>query len=60
MKRLLSLIQSVLAAFIGVQKEDKYREDISSNSPWPYILVGIVMTLLFVLLLILLVRWLTS
>lgn len=60
MKRWLAIIQSVLASFIGVQKEEKRREDFNSNSPWPFIVTGIVMTLLFVLLLVLLVRWLTS
>lgn len=60
MKYWLSVIQSVLAAFIGVQKEEKRQEDFKANSPWPFILTGIVMTLLFVLLLVLLVRWLTS
>jgi len=60
MKHWLAIIQSVLAAFIGVQKEEKRREDFNANSPWPFIATGIVMTLLFVLLLVLLVRWLTS
>lgn len=59
-RSILSVIQSVLAAFIGVQSEDKRQQDFEKNSPWPYIIVGLVMTLILILLLVLLVRWVTA
>jgi len=60
MKSLLSVIKSVLAAFIGVQSEQKRQEDFKKTSPWPFIVTGVIMTLTFVVLLILLVRWITQ
>ena len=59
MKSLLSVIQSVLAAFFGVQSEQKRRQDFKHASPWPFIMTGILLTLILVILLVLLVRWLT-
>lgn len=59
-RSILSVIQSVLAAFIGVQSEDKRQQDFQKSSPWPYIITGIVMTLLLIFLLVMLVRWLTG
>ncbi|WP_176330050.1 DUF2970 domain-containing protein [Oceanospirillum sanctuarii] len=59
-RSILSVIQSVLAAFIGVQSEDKRQQDFQKSSPWPYIITGIVMTLLLIFLLVMLVRWLTE
>jgi len=41
--------KSVMAAFIGVQKADNHRADFSKKSAMPFIVVGIVMTILFVL-----------
>ncbi len=59
-RSILSVIQSVLAAFIGVQSEDKRQQDFQKSSPWPYIITGIVMTLLLIFLLVMLVRWLAE
>lgn len=59
-RSILSVIQSVLAAFIGVQSEDKRQHDFGKNSPWPYILVGITMTVILIFLLVILVRWITA
>lgn len=60
MSSFLAVLQSVLAAFIGVQNEHKRTEDFSQPSPWPYIITAIVMTLILILLLVLLVRWLSG
>lgn len=40
--------KSVMAAMIGVQKSDNLREDFSKKSAMPFIVVGIVLTVLFV------------
>jgi len=45
----LNAIKSVMAAMIGVQKADTLREDFSKKSAMPFIVAGIVMTVLFVL-----------
>jgi hypothetical protein len=42
------VIKSVLAAFLGVQKEQRRREDFEEGRPLPFIVVGVVMGLLFV------------
>lgn len=60
MKTFLSTVRSVLAAFIGVQSEKNRQLDFRSESAWPFIITGIILTLLLVTLLILLVRWLTQ
>ncbi|MBB1486879.1 DUF2970 domain-containing protein [Oceanospirillum sediminis] len=60
MKSFLSIVRSVLAAFLGVQSEKNRQQDFKSGSAWPFIVTGIMLTVLFVILLILLVRWLTQ
>jgi hypothetical protein len=55
MKTLLNLIQSVLAAFIGIQKNSKFNDDdkfIEKNGFLPYLLVGLLLALIFILLII--------
>jgi len=47
---LLSIIFSVLAAFFGVQSEKNRTRDFQHGRPIHYILVGLIMTLLFILL----------
>ncbi len=49
---LFSLIQSVLAAMIGVQSEEKRKEDFENGHPGNYIFIGIVMVLIFIFSLI--------
>ncbi|EWG99276.1 DUF2970 domain-containing protein [Halomonas sp. BC04] len=51
------VIKSVLAAFLGVQKEQQRREDFEKGNPMAFILVGIVMALLFVGLIALVAIW---
>ena len=45
----LKAIKSVMAAMIGVQKADTLRGDFSKKSAMPFIVAGILMTMLFVL-----------
>lgn len=45
----LKAIKSVMAAMIGVQKADNLREDFSKKTAMPFIVAGILMTILFVL-----------
>ncbi|RCV86649.1 DUF2970 domain-containing protein [Billgrantia montanilacus] len=51
------VIKSVLAAFLGVQKDARRREDFEEGNPMAFILVGIVMALLFVGLIALVAIW---
>jgi hypothetical protein len=53
--RVWQVVRSVFAAAIGVQSEKNRKEDFQSTSIWPFIVGGIVFTVLFVLVLILLV-----
>jgi len=43
-------IKSVLAAFLGVQKDARRREDFSSQRPGTFIVAGLLMGGVFVLL----------
>ena len=52
MKILLNIIQSVLAAFIGIQKNSKFNDDdkfIEKNGFMPYLLVGLFLALIFII-----------
>ncbi len=44
----LRVIKSVLSAMIGVQKKKNLKEDFSKSSATPFIVAGIIMTLLFI------------
>lgn len=50
------LILSLLAALVGVQSNRNRMADFRSTSIWPFVIGGVLFTLLFVLALILLVR----
>lgn len=56
LKRLKRLIISLLAGLVGVQSDKNRRDDFGSGSIWPFVIGGVVMTVLFVLGLIVLVR----
>ena len=43
------VISSVLAAAIGVQSEENRKRDFASDSIWPFVIGGVIFTLLFVL-----------
>ena len=55
---LFKIIQSVLSAFIGIQKNSKLNEDnnfIEKHGFMPYLLVGLCLALIFILSLIFIV-----
>ncbi len=47
-----ALTLSILAAALGVQTEENRQRDFSQKSPLPYILGGLIFTVLFVLTLV--------
>ena len=52
MKTLLNIIQSVLAAFIGIQKNSKFNDDdkfVEKNGFMPYLLVGLALAIIFII-----------
>ncbi|MES1943365.1 hypothetical protein PC39_04577 [Salinisphaera sp. PC39] len=49
-------IMSVLAAFFGVQSSTNRQRDFSRGRPLHFILIGLVATVIFVLVLVLVVR----
>lgn len=58
--RFIKLSCSVLAAALGVQSKKNLEDDFQQSSPFPFIVAGIVFTVLFVLTLILIVKWVLS
>jgi hypothetical protein len=50
-------VKAVLWGFLGVRRNADYQDDIAKLNPVHILVVGVVMALLFVLSLILLVRW---
>jgi cytochrome c biogenesis protein CcdA len=53
---ILRVVQSVLAGALGVQSNKRRQEDLSSQSPWPYLIVSVLFTLGFVVTLIFIVK----
>ncbi len=53
---LRQILKAVFGAFVGVQSEQQRQQDFQTQSPLPYIIAGVVMTFVFVLGLILIVR----
>ncbi|MEE2023412.1 MULTISPECIES: DUF2970 domain-containing protein [Alkalimonas] len=51
------VLKAVAGAFIGVQSEQQRQQDFAARSPLPYILVGVVMAVLFVITVLLVVSW---
>jgi|TARA_B110000914_G_scaffold4346_1_gene3732 hypothetical protein len=45
----LKVILSVLSSFIGIQSEKNRERDFSARSPLYFIIIGILMTLLFII-----------
>jgi hypothetical protein len=56
----LQLLGSVLAAFGGVQSMKNYHRDFGSNNAWALIAIGIGVTVIFVLLIIFVARYVAS
>lgn len=45
---LRQVLKAVAGAFIGVQSEQQRQQDFNSQSPLPYLIVGVLMTIVFV------------
>lgn len=56
----LQLVFSVLAAFFGVQSEHNRQRDFSRGNAWSYLVMGLLASVVFVIFVILLVRWALS
>ena len=56
----LQLLGSVLAAFGGVQSMKNHHRDFGSNSAWALIAIGIGVTVVFVLLIMFVARYVAS
>ena len=55
------VIKSVAASMFGVQSEQKRQDDFSSHqSVLPFLIVGVVFVVLFVISLVLLVKWIVA
>ena len=46
---IISMVVSVLAAFLGVQTEKNRQRDFQHGSPKAYIIIGVILTILLVL-----------
>lgn len=46
---IISMVVSVLAAFLGVQTEKNRQRDFQHGNPKAYIIIGVILTILFVL-----------
>ncbi|MEJ2116061.1 MAG: DUF2970 domain-containing protein [Gammaproteobacteria bacterium] len=53
---LIDVIKSVLASFFGVQSDEKRKRDFQHGSPAQFIIVGLVLTVLFIVGIIFLVK----
>lgn len=53
-------LKSVLWALLGVQKSGNAQEDFGQPHPWHFVLLGVLVTVLFVLGLMMVVNWVAS
>lgn len=51
---------SVAAAAFGVQSDKNRSQDFSQSSPWPYIIAGVIFTLVFIGVLVVVVNLVLS
>lgn len=56
----VSILKSTLAAAFGVQSNKNRERDFQKGSIWVFIAAGIIFTLVFILTLLTLVRWVLS
>ena len=54
---IVALMLTTLAAAFGVQSQRNHERDFQQSSIVPYILAGVIFTLVFILTLIAVVRW---
>jgi len=57
---LIWVLFSVLGALFGVQTSKAYSRDFSHNSPWAYIVIGLLCGLIFVLSLLYLAKFIVK
>jgi len=55
----LATVKAILWGFLGVRRYDDYQQDVKRLNPLHIMLVGVVMTFLFVAGLMVLVTWIT-
>ena len=53
---LLKVFASVVASMFGVQSSKRHEQDFTHGKPWSYVVVGLIMTIVFVLTVWLAVR----
>jgi len=53
---IVQVIQSVVAAFVGVQSDDNRHKDFSQGSAWVYIAVGVTFTIGFIMTIVVIVN----
>ena len=51
-RRFGRLLRSIVGAAFGVQSSEVQEEDFRTSSPWPYVIGGLLFTLLFILTLL--------
>ena len=56
----LQVVKAVLSAFIGIRKRAAHEHDAVTITPVQVIVTGIIAAVVFVVSLVLLVRWITS
>lgn len=56
----LQVIASVLAALFGVQSDNNRQHDFKQSSPWPFIVVGIVVISVMLMTIIAVALWATA
>lgn len=54
------IIQSILAAFIGVQSKGKAKKDFEQGDFKIYALIGIIAVVVFILTIVMVVNWVTA
>lgn len=54
---LLQAFKSALAALFGVQNSNQHQQDFEAETPFPFILAGVILVVGFVLLLISIVQY---
>lgn len=53
---IIDVVKSVLASFFGVQSDKNRERDFQQGSPAQFILVGLILTILFIVIMIVIVK----
>ncbi|MCA1928955.1 DUF2970 domain-containing protein [Rheinheimera sp.] len=54
------VLKAVFGAIIGVQSEQQRQQDFQTTTLWPYLAVAIFAVVVFIILLLVLVSWVTA